>query len=158
MIRYCIVESSEIDGYMSYILWIGYYDAIEAHKSIIWSLISLIRIPIIISLLPQIPSLPHNLRNINLDRLISIDIDLYTGSINICQIFYDLFGGLMEIVFAVLVLHVGDGHVEAALGGEVDAVLVLGDLVGDLDAGYYWCLVRPASGYIAQGVPAATKE
>lgn len=43
----------------------------------------------------------------------------------------------MEIVFAVLVLHVGDGHVEAALGGEVDAVLVLGDLVGDLDAGYY---------------------
>ena len=47
---------------------------------------------------------------------------------------------------------------DLVLGGEVDAVVVLRDLVRDLDPANYRCFVSPAAGHITEGVATASEE
>lgn len=97
----------------------------------------LISILIDIGILPQVPALPDDLAHIDLDLLQSVDVHLHSGAVDLVEVAQDLLDGLVEIGLAILVLHVGYRHVDLVLWCEVDAVVVLRDLVGDLDTADY---------------------
>lgn len=97
----------------------------------------LISILIDVGILPKIPPLPDHLTHIDLDLLQSVDVHLHAGSVDLVEVAQDLLDGLVEVGLAILVLHVRHRHVDLVLWGEVDAVVVLRDLVGDLDTADY---------------------
>lgn len=69
-----------------------------------------------------------------------------------------MLGCFGEVSFAVLVLHVGDGHVDFVLWSEVDAVVVERDFVGDFNVADYRCFIGPASRHISKSISSTTEE
>lgn len=118
----------------------------------------LISILIDVGILPKIPPLPDDLTDIDLDLLQPVDVHLHAWSVDLVQVAQDLLDCFVEVGLAILVLHVGNRHVDLVLGGEVDAVVVLRDLVRDLDTADYRGLVGPAARHVTEGVATASEE
>lgn len=108
------------------------YSTDNAYKSL-----CLISILVDIGILPEVPALPDDLAHVDLDLLQPVDVHLHAGAVDLVEVAQDLLDGLVEVCLAILVLHVGYRHVDLVLRREVDAVVVLRDLVGDLDPTNY---------------------
>lgn len=70
----------------------------------------------------------------DLDGKVGVDVQLNSGPVHLIQVLEDLLSGLAQIAVAVLVLHVADWHMNLELWGEIDAVIVLRDLVGNVNS------------------------
>ena len=97
----------------------------------------LISILIDVGILPKIPPLSDHLTHVHLDLLQPVDVHLHTWPVDLVQVAQDLLDRLVQVGLAILVLHVRHRHVDLVLGREVNAVVVLRDLVGDLHAADY---------------------
>lgn len=98
----------------------------------------LISILINIGILPEVSPLPDHLVHIDLDLLQSpIHVNLHSWPVDLPQVFQDLLDGLVQVGLAVLVLHIRHWHVDLVLWGEVNAVVVGWDLVGDVHSAHH---------------------
>lgn len=84
--------------------------------------------------LPQISPFPNDLSHINFHCLTLMYIELHSRSMNSTQILQNTVSGGLDVFGFVLIFHARRREVDCVLGVEVDTVLVLGDLVGDLYA------------------------
>jgi len=73
----------------------------------------------------------------NFDRLVAIDVQLNSRTVNLIKISDDLLDCFVQIGFAVLILHVTYWHVDFVFWSEVNTVLILRDFVGNLCSADY---------------------
>lgn len=92
------------------------------------------------------------------DGLITIDVELDSRSVHLIKISYYLLNSFVKIGFAVLVLHVTHWHVNFVFWGKVNAVFVLGDLVGNLCSTNYRGLIGPTTRNISQSISTTSEK
>lgn len=105
-------------------------DLLEKQSLTIITLINIV-------LLPQIPPLSHDFSIVELDWATLVDVELNSWTINITKVLQDLLDCFVEVTHTVLVLHVGDRHVDLVLRRKVNTEVIFWDLVGKLELCHY---------------------